>query len=526
MADETTTPSKPAGRHNHSKSTPSKALPNASDAVSTPPGKPSQGRRGRNHNNFDNAQRLSCSDSPATQIRTGDGTLSDGPAATGSQKKGRGRQRNNITNSNPNNNNNNNPNNNGANGRASPMKTPQQPVAANGTPAKDGAYAGPAFHASPAPSALPMPKFFSRSVPANNAPTSLQSRLDQDSDSSGTSDKSDSPSLLEATPSQPALTSATPAQAIAPREHQESPLDFFFKADRAEKAKKNGPNTPDGKSPLPINGRNHTRHESNGNGNGNGNGNARGLFSMEMETGYSATPKPTSPSPAGSRERIVANRSITAPSSIPRTSQNAEPLPQALQDLFNSSRKPAQQSPFDSGRKVTPNRAAPDFHTPSPFYQPSSGPKNGTSPHTPAAQMDLEANPYYYGNRNLSPLFQAAKGDSTKRASGLRQEVASPSDRPDLPATTRSDPAPFTPSRATNGRPDASTISRNYLNSHIQQAAGNPSLMPYQQAGDGNLGSPFASTGTSSPARNASTADAKAMENDLKRLLKLQLVDT
>jgi hypothetical protein len=44
---------------------------------------------------------------------------------------------------------------------------PSNPISA--TPARNqGAYAGPTFHASPAPSALPIPKFLSRSVPAKS----------------------------------------------------------------------------------------------------------------------------------------------------------------------------------------------------------------------------------------------------------------------------------------------------------------------------------------------------------------------
>ena len=47
-----------------------------------------------------------------------------------------------------------------------------------GTPAKERAYAQSTFQASPAASALPVPKFFgSKSVPNVNVPSSLQARM-------------------------------------------------------------------------------------------------------------------------------------------------------------------------------------------------------------------------------------------------------------------------------------------------------------------------------------------------------------
>ncbi|KAH7051074.1 hypothetical protein B0J12DRAFT_539047, partial [Macrophomina phaseolina] len=313
------------------------------------------------------------------------------------------------------------------------------------TPAKDNAYAGPAFHASPAASALPMPKFFSKSVPANNAPATMQTRLDQESDSSGTSEKSDSPPFVGATPS-----------AKAPPRNEESPLDLFFRADREEKARKAsllGTATPPGKSPAPVNARNHTRHVSNSN-------QGRGIFTMEMDNGYTSTPKPPSPSPA---HRMSAGRAATAPSDIPRTAQESDSYPQALKDLFSSSKKSNVQSPMANGLTGTPTQNGQEFHTPSPFYRPSPGQKQVSGgPHTPAGQINLEANPFYYGNRNLSPLFQAAKGDSAKRSSSLRQELdSSPSthNRAELPVTY-SEHNPITPSRLMAGKPDPSAFSR------------------------------------------------------------------
>jgi hypothetical protein len=97
-----------------------------------------------------------------------------------------------------------------------------------GTPAKERAYAQSTFQASPAASALPVPKFFgSKSVPNVNVPSSLQARMDG-----------------EKTPDEPQESSPEP-EIVSPikQSHGKSqtPLDMFFMADKAEKERKNSP---------------------------------------------------------------------------------------------------------------------------------------------------------------------------------------------------------------------------------------------------------------------------------------------
>ncbi|KAK8246825.1 hypothetical protein HDK90DRAFT_391254, partial [Phyllosticta capitalensis] len=347
-------------------------------------------RKNRDNSNH-NSQRLDPAVVPGyvseghnnASTRAYEGSVSDNPTPGAGQKNRRGKQQR------------------GGNGRVSPPKD-----LSAATPARDSAYAGPAFHASPAPSALPMPRLFSKSVPANAAPATFQSRLEQESDSSSGSENTNSPTNTDAT----LATEATPAERVPPRD-ESSPLDFFFRADKAEKARKAsaiGASTPPGKAPPQVNGRVHNRHASNG------------VFSMDMDHAATSTPKAASPSPIVSRERLSAARSVTAPSSLPRHNNESENYPQALKELFSSSKKANSQSPVPS-QGGTPSRQNQDFHTPSPFYNPGSVQKKG--PVTPANQINLEANPFYYGNRNLSPLFQAARGDSAKRSSNLRQEL-------------------------------------------------------------------------------------------------------
>ncbi|KAG9564861.1 hypothetical protein KCU71_g10771, partial [Aureobasidium melanogenum] len=91
------------------------------------------------------------------------------------------------------------------------------------TPAKPAAYAGPTFHASPAASNLPMPKFASKSVPPVTTSNSMQAKLDAEST------KLNAPS--------PSFDNAAP-QALS---KERSPLDIFFNADRQERAIKSSP---------------------------------------------------------------------------------------------------------------------------------------------------------------------------------------------------------------------------------------------------------------------------------------------
>ena len=107
---------------------------------------------------------------------------------------------------------------------ASPQKPliPHTPSRPNETPVK--AYAGPTFHASPAPSSLPMPKFMSRSVPNVDKTLSLKSMMEQEV--VDTTSESDSSLFLE---------NSRPTQDRQARE--DSPLDIFFRADRDAKNK-------------------------------------------------------------------------------------------------------------------------------------------------------------------------------------------------------------------------------------------------------------------------------------------------
>ena len=84
------------------------------------------------------------------------------------------------------------------------------------------AYAGPTFHASPAPSALPIPSFYSKSVPESPGLRGLKQGRDIFKSRDSESSKSPLPTM--------SLQKNTV-------QREESPLDIFFKADKEEKAR-------------------------------------------------------------------------------------------------------------------------------------------------------------------------------------------------------------------------------------------------------------------------------------------------
>ncbi|KAL0931609.1 uncharacterized protein CTRU02_212563 [Colletotrichum truncatum] len=105
------------------------------------------------------------------------------------------------------------------NGRHDRRSTPQS-IPANNKPSSSTAFAGATFHASPAPSALPMPSFYSKAVPESPGGRGTRQEVQQQ-------------------PSPPATDyeAPTPRHSSNAPVARESPLDAMFRADRAEKEK-------------------------------------------------------------------------------------------------------------------------------------------------------------------------------------------------------------------------------------------------------------------------------------------------
>ncbi|KAL6708183.1 hypothetical protein ACN47E_003367 [Coniothyrium glycines] len=429
------------------------------------------------------------------------------------------------------------------------------------TPAKiQGAYAGPTFHASPAPSALPIPKFLSRSVPAK---TSAGPPTPPPEDSS---DSANSPS-----------PSASPSRAPIPFPQRSafSPLDMLFKADQAERARHSQGSPASGNvfSPPQAQRPHHFNHDSYNSSNG--------VFPIELDgesKNMHMSPSPL-PSPA-------ALRSFTDPNKVPQLKD----LPQqsggndVMQDLMNrlsmSQKKNHAGTPPRADAQV-PSGSQSRRQTPSPFHDGRPPVRSVSGPSTPQ-QVNPEQTDFFYGNRNLSPLFSAAKGDNPKRNSGLRTEVTADSpmlpqgalqDFPSIVQQPIIDPNTFSRGPSGNGykgppesprgsvpfsQPQQQSPHRgrgmpgrqqhqprgafhgrgNFYGAH--QGGGRPaghtspapkpatSMMSFVPASVAAKGKPRSAasstppaTGLPLPAMKTSTQDTSAMEQDLKRLLNL-----
>ncbi|KAI8274845.1 hypothetical protein K4K60_009209 [Colletotrichum sp. SAR11_57] len=103
--------------------------------------------------------------------------------------------------------------------RQNRRSTPQS-IPVSNKPNTAAAFAGATFHASPAPSALPMPSFYSKSIPESPGNPGMRREVQQQP----------SPPVTEHEAPTPHHPSTVPVA-------RESPLDAIFRADRAEKEK-------------------------------------------------------------------------------------------------------------------------------------------------------------------------------------------------------------------------------------------------------------------------------------------------
>ncbi|KAJ5812536.1 hypothetical protein N7474_008837 [Penicillium riverlandense] len=156
------------------------------------------------------------------------------------------------------------------------------------------AYAGPTFHASPAPSALPIPSFFSKSFPDSDlAPT-----LETDSDNA------DMDPEIETTPSKPRSRPQTVGDEPKP-----TPLDFLFKA-AVQARNSNSAHSPEMsrvRSPQTDSKLLYSNADNTPNG---------GVFSFEMENSGRSTPIGPSFAPSY-QDRMNAFRASSSPSHSP-----------------------------------------------------------------------------------------------------------------------------------------------------------------------------------------------------------------
>ncbi|KAK4501663.1 hypothetical protein PRZ48_007472 [Zasmidium cellare] len=392
-------------------------------------------------------------------------------------------------------------------GIANGQKTRPVSVGANlipMTPAKEQAYAASAFQASPAPSSLPMPRFFSKSVPNAAEPSSLPTPAgDRKQDGQTSSPESDN-----ASPAPP------------PREAQESPLDIFFKADRAEKERLrngSGPMSPgSGARFAPPPGGHFNGTQQFG----------KNAFMQELDGDDTDMPSPRTTS---FNNRPPTNRQHSSPavSARPASSdQERQAHTKALKDqLFSIAATPPRDHSRGSSGSQTPDGM---FGSPSPFQRPPSGPL------TPQSSDPQQSHHMHYNNRmNLSPVFQKVRSDTPPRQSALRQEV---------PNDTVSNADSAVDMHGNHPRPpsmDSQAFARSYLKEQIRTSGPAelpqfpwnngpaPVQHPGSNAGSGPIPIPnqpvHAQHGGPAPRSNGSK-DVKGMEDDLRKMLKINNV--
>jgi hypothetical protein len=396
-----------------------------------------------------------------------------------------------------------------SNQRARPasMGGPMMP----GTPAKERAYAQSTFQASPAASALPVPKFFgSKSVPNVNVPSSLQARMDGEKtpeESQGSSPESDVVS--------PAKQAHNPSQ---------TPLDMFFMADKAEKERNNSPAnmSPDLAVRLPPASEPRNPFQTN-----RPSPFARGIQEAD---GPMISPRTV---PDGLRPSHPS-RAHSSPGNPVNQNGNNEVSTQALKDLlFNNINKP-NSTPPRSHQRAPSNSTGVDscFETPSPVQRAAAGPTTPTPGKHTQDQYSL-----HYGNRNLSPMFQAARNETPPRPSNLRQQLNHSGQQNGFPQFPQ-----YNQQQPFNKHSDPNTFSRSYLDSQIRSSL--PAQPPSGLISNGNgnnatssasLSGPSSSNysapqhsmpvpGASGSPRNSGTRDMKGMEDDLRRMLNLNVL--
>ena len=384
------------------------------------------------------------------------------------------------------------------------------------TPFKEQAYAGPTFQASPAPSSLPVPKFFSKSVPNVAAHQSLEARMagEKTPEQEHSSPESDPVSQTRAT--------------------QQTPLDMFFKADKAEKEEKR-------RSGSMLSPEMAARQISPANSRTSWQQSGKSSFLRELDSDNEPMLSPKTV-PQNQRPPLT-HRASSSPglkAADADSESEKEAYTQNLKDLlFNNINSPPRQRlmpPHNQQRAHSNPRDTENmFHTPSPFQRSTSGP----STPTPSEQQNHYS--LHYGNRNLSPLFKAARGETPARPSGLRQqELAS-----DLSPTTNYHPN-VPPESQQPPQIEPNSFSRNYLDHQIQ--TNRPATLPQLPYSNGNApnsnmnytrpvsdsasqrgvvqpGDSGSGSGSSaSPRTGGASHDIRTMEDDLRRMLNLNVL--
>ncbi len=291
------------------------------------------------------------------------------------------------------------------------MARPQPTV----TPVKT-AFAGSTFNASPAPSALPLPKLLSRSVPANAGQRSLQARLRHEQDQQP---QDDVPRASSPPSDGPPTDGAIPAQAA-------SPLDIFFRADQEEKAGdrralKAAPSPSQRHSfgpgrlpenPLTVTPSPTQRHRRQPTDNG-----TTDMFSFEMDGDTPTKTPPIYPLASSTPPRPAeVVRSNTTPGTTELGRLEAEERLRQQSEILKALLRRGPQSPMDnqtspktsdpqpeSQHEPSADRVGPPIFGPSPAAKPHRTQSTPTRPPTGPRNNRNERNPQSPGSPTPSP---------------------------------------------------------------------------------------------------------------------------
>ena len=358
------------------------------------------------------------------------------------------------------------------------LHTPKRP---NETPVK--AYAGPTFHASPAASSLPIPKFISRSVPNVDKASSLTSMMQQEAVDT-TSESESSPFL---------------AKSRLTQDHQireDSPLDIFFQADRDAKAKAQAqiasPAGSDGLRPVSTKDvRHHSRQPTDSS--------VGGIFPLEMDGAAAET----------TSSRTNSERNTPAAKTITKADDKDEQRKAQTLELKKLLYSPKPQCSATSS--PCSGIASKGLSSPSPKATPRGGsPKlvlDSTSRDQQRHALLLALAQKQISGTGTNIAFAPQRPPSSK----LREEVSVPSSPggqpPELPATP-------TQTRVQKTSTPTNDHTRQYQNSY-------PSPYPSLPSG---FTPPAKPPGGFQKTTSPHSMDAKNIEQDLRRILKLDVL--
>lgn len=346
--------------------------------------------------------------------------------------------------------------------------TSSQPSIASPPSFKDSPhYAGPTFHASPAPSALPMPSFFSKSVPDSGLPPSLETENELDEESA------------------PELTPSKPKARVARGDHESTPLDFLFKA--AIDARSNPQQSPEASSkstgPAPDS-KIGQRPDSASNG----------IFSLELESSEQIVSDHSTPV-SSYKDRMNALMSDGSPHSQRPELDDAQRRlkTQELKHLLLNPRpqRPASASPHLKGPvdSYFPDKGL--GHIANTPLHASSGPPTPVSYNGHIQQNNMPGSSQKFHKQHYHTSLQA--GPQNTHQGPFRREY-SPYASP-INAVRTNNPGPYSQS----------------------PFRGVPSPTRYQSpaAFDARL--------QANPSSHTPELDTKKMEDDLRRILKLDM---